>query len=220
MANQCCGSGSAWIQQKIKRQRNKKTLFLSLGLWILDCVHWKSVQWNRKWQIVGKFFFLKGVFQILNNMVGSGSETGSGNRKIQSYSRSGTGSGINHSGSATLLMESKLRTQFSPRVKSVTCYSSTVGGPDTRKSGSNKSNDADFLNLFRYFVLLSPTKQTKQTKLRRQKTHTKNKCAQFLSFSSFSIIMLHCFIYSIVNIKYHTICVWNNLKKFIQTLSE
>ena len=66
--NKFAGSGSAWIrnfyldpdpellfriQQNMKEQINKNVI----SLWILDFVYCRTVVWNRKWQIVDRFFF-------------------------------------------------------------------------------------------------------------------------------------------------------------------
>ena len=60
--NQCYGSGSAWIRNfsdsGIRNKSADKKVFINLGLWILDCLYYRTEVWNRKWQIVDRFFFL------------------------------------------------------------------------------------------------------------------------------------------------------------------
>ena len=70
--NQCYGSGSAWIKLNMKEQINKNVI----SLWILDFVYCRTVVWNRKWQIVDRFFFMIEfkvviyIFQIYLNNIG------------------------------------------------------------------------------------------------------------------------------------------------------
>ena len=106
---QCCGSGSAWIRKNFCLDpelyssgsgSSKKWKSRSIKLWILDCFYWRTVVWNRKWQIVvktllfdwnlmciiiiSKYFINKGWLRIRMDLE---LLPGSGTRKIQSWNR-------------------------------------------------------------------------------------------------------------------------------------
>ena len=101
----------AWIQN-YSSGSSKKWKSRWIKLWILDCLFFRPVAWNKEWQIVDKIFFLIEfkVFNIISKytwLIWVGSIF-AWNRNFcldldLGKLKAGSGSGKNHSRSATLV---------------------------------------------------------------------------------------------------------------------